>query len=399
MDDIFEQLESFETKKNLVPSDWDRLEKLLLPKKEKRVVLWVTFGSLGILGLTTLAFMFFLSVAHLQPMMVAKQMERHEITKKERKVLQNFIRVPQIQVTNSKPSFLSKKETKNIGKSILSAPARSESTEIKPARMFQTSGSFTEVGVNNSENHAFTSNDLMHLPTTSLQNILLTYSKNKKQLPFSDLSFISVDKFEKELDLFAGISASAMRPLNLNSTKSLAYGTGVFMNLNYRYSKRWGIGLGLGLQKEWGHNLTYTYVSETRVFLAKSKKISTVQLQNVSIAQISASTNWYWSPKFYTSLGGYFNVPLQSRSSLSEKGTGSFSEFQTNAKQLKGYTDLLNNSEWGLRVTQSYRPNAFWAVTVGFELGLNSRLNSVYFPTTNPLKRKEISFSISRKIL
>ena len=198
--------------------------------------------------------------------------------------------------------------------------------------------------------------------------------------------------------VYAGVGGAMMNELNHLETGLLAFGTDIFARLNYSRGGLLGMSFQAGLHNEYNHALEYSYISEKHIFLDKSEKQVSIALKEVSFANLRLSGQLNWLPKLSTNLGVYYNHVLQSRSQISLVGTGKFSELQNQDSRQKSYHGLLNTFDSGIFLSQNFAITPSIQISVDFLAGLNNRLNPAYFADNNIIKRREISFSILKRI-
>jgi len=419
MDEMFKKLAEYEASGTYNASEWDKFE-ATLPKKRKKRFFWLWFSSLFSI----------LSVAICVVLVNNKAVDGNELsTVNQKKYFPKLIvheNIEEEKLSEDRIKKIKPKEESKISRPVLQGNKPSKritntkikSNQIQPQQAVNLKHGRPAVqpGKLNLLNKPIVNRPPSIYEVTQ-PNQVASISEFDNILPLIHfgLVFIPVDQniqnpnvlaykieplpiLSNSFSVYGGFRLSAINRLNNNSDVSTySYGAGLFAQANYIRNQFLGFTAQCGFQLEYGHSVKYSYISDRVVFLEKSEKSVNIDVKQLTSANIQLSTLLNWTSKHVTSLGGFYNVVLQSRSNVSVIGTGQYTNFSDENLRQKSYHTLLNSGDYGAYFSQSYRVNPSWSLSLEFFLGTSNRLNESYFSNKN-IKRREFSLSILKKI-
>jgi len=398
MYEMFEKLSDFESETGHNYSDWDSLEKALDKKDEKRFS-WI---KLSVVFLVVLIPIELFEVAdysgtqHYSAHTSANSEHANETSNNnlivEVQSAPNIAEAPNYlkAISNFR---LAKTEVSN--KIVIPQMNIAEITTIEAQKknpILQQLTDLALIKISDKDQKTILTSETLAKEATNVEENNISEGLNVDPTPLDKENHIN------SFDLEIGVKSSFLNGVSNSSGTLNSWGIGAFCNLKYNIGKSFAVGFDAGINSEFNQDLNYSYLAESRTFFQRSDKFVKINTKQVYSTKLLLSANYKWNEKFITGGGIYYNFVLQTVSDIHEFGTGSFSNLGGETVRKRGYTKLLNRNEVGLCVSQTYRPNESWGLTLSFYKGLTNRVNTTYFPN-GINKRTELSLMISKRIL
>lgn len=412
MDNLFKGLDGFETKDNLVPTDWNALEKQL-NKKRKKDLFWFGTSFFALLLVSTGGFaMWNSTLSSKEPEMAMHKTFEHKKGGKQLKEndenARNHHSGQAVLANDSGESLQHNYSSNKKPSSAVKRNSQALNTTSVASEIFNTnfSSSINGKAPSNESLPAINYKDIDEDKNSNINTLALLEFEGFNVINVDRVSFKETNSEEKNekpfvkntFNLYGGIKTSSVNKLSPNDKFPYVFETGAFVQLDYSIRRHLGVSLRFGIDTEFGHDLNYSYVSERKTFLHRSDKISNVTMNQVTSSNLHLNFNYRWTEKLVTSIGGYYNFPFLTSSHITESGTGLFASIDNEKNKVKGYRDLLNSNEFGLSFTQTYRPFDGWGIALGVQSGLSNRLNNSYFLEGASIKRTEFSLMLTKRI-